>query len=829
MRRTLVAGLVGAALLAIAASAGARPSASAVDMTKLTPAMAWLVTNGGYGTYPIQDVVPGYTPGTVYYLAKVKGSTATATAAFAGAGATVRAVFKESGWVALSSPVSAVASVSQLSQVARLDMDRPLHVLSTNVHYASGPTFADQTKRGTHDVGADTLWKTGDIGQGVTVGIVDSGMDSNHPDIAPNFKGFYNCNAVVPTLVGDDAGWCVATPVGTDDNGHGTHVTGIIGGAAIGGTAAQAGLYPGMAPGASLVGAKVCNAAGSCLTSATMAGVRQLALEPAQGGLGADIINLSLGSDRFYLEPLGAGQVTNNDALDQEMNSLAQLNNVLFSVAAGNSGPTLQSVGNPADASQVLAVGASIADWDLNHPAAETAHGELGNIRPEATQAGATGIAQFSSRGPSGDRLIKPDVTAPGVYVISAQASTGGEIAAGDAAHSSNFSTDPYYAVLSGTSMAAPSAAGAAALVWSGYKQATGSDPDYYRLKAALTNTAGTRAFEGSSVGLISGIKAERAGMDPNQLFPLRNQRFVGDTGEGAGRINAPAALYALTQGVIAYTPQTSLDDIHELQPSWSLDDVAGGESRTRSFVLHGGPKLAGSVSVSFAYQAESEADGVLSAPSTWLSLPHSVKVTPARDAPFSLKLGVPSSAKPGMYDGTILATTTLPGKVRETLRIPVQFFVPLAVSTTASIEGPIWASGATDYTAVGFENPLGGILTDWTNIPVRVPAGVKEVDLTVYDVAGADHMDVFAFDNAGNEIDSTVASDLQNDVPAGALYAPTSKDSPETVALYDGADVETPPSPPTTIWLDVSDSNPANTTAPIPFSTYHLDVKFVR
>src|SRR5207249_10421981 len=101
----------------------------------------------------------------------------------------------------------------------------------------------------------------------------------------------------------------------------------------------------------SLAGAKVCNAAGSCLTSRIMAAVRALAVEPSRGGLGADVINLSLGGGRFYLAGASnASQVTNNDDLDREMNSLAQRENVLFSVAAGNSGPVLQSVGNPADA-----------------------------------------------------------------------------------------------------------------------------------------------------------------------------------------------------------------------------------------------------------------------------------------------------------------------------------------------------------------------------------------------------------------------------------------------------------------------------------------------
>src|SRR5581483_7445308 len=477
---------------------------------------------------------------------------------------------------------------------------------------------------------------------------------------------------------------------------------------------------------------------------------------------------LSLGSDRFYLAGLsGAQQVTNDDALDQEMNALAQLQNVLFAVAAGNSGPTLQSVGNPADASQVLAVGASIADWDLAHAKADTAHGELGNIRPEAAAAGATGIAQFSSRGPSGDRLVKPDVTAPGVYVISAQAAMGGEVSATDAIHDNSFSTDPTYAILSGTSMAAPSAAGVAALVWSGYKAALGSDPAYYRLKAALANTAGTRAYEGSAVGLLSGIKAERLGMDPNQLFPLRDQTYVGVTGEGAGRVNAPAALQALTSGVTAYTPQTNLSDIRELQPSWSLDDVAPGEGRSQLFVLHGSPKLASKGATTFSVRSETEPPGVLSAPASWVTVPGTAVTTVANgDKLFKLRLTVPKTAKPGMYETTVVGTAQLGSGVTQQLRIPVQFFVPARVSSagTSALEGPIWASDATDYTAVGFENPIGGIFTDWTDIPVRVPAGTTRIDLSVYDTAGKDHMDVFAFDSAGNEINSTVSADLLNE-----------------------------------------------------------------
>jgi subtilase family protein len=600
-----------------------------------------------------------------------------------------------------------------------------------------------------------------------------------------------------------------------------THVSGIAAGAGIGATPAHAGLFPGMAPDAELVGAKVFNAGGSCLNSSVMAGVRALALEPAQGGLGADVINLSLGSGRFFFSPLsGAEQVTNADPETQLMNALAQLNNVLFTVSAGNSGPVLQSVGSPSVASQVLSVGASIADWDLNHPVGETAHGEFGNIRPEAAAAGATGIAQFSSVGPSGDRLIKPDVTAPGVYVVAPQSAQGAEVAAADVAHNHFYSADQSYAVLSGTSMAAPSAAGVAALVWSGYEAATGKDPAYYRLKAALANTAGTRAFEGSAAGLLSGIRAKFLGENLAETFPIRGPKYVGVTGEGAGRVNAPAALAALTRGVTMYSQQSgALDDVRELQPSWSLDDVAPGETRTATFVLRGGPAMATSGRTTFAVQSEAEPPGVGQAKASWFTLPSAVTTSKNGSTPFTLRVRVPSGTAPGMYEATILGTTKVTSSgATQTSRIPVQLFVPIRGT---SLEGTVWAYDTTDYSVIGFENPLADIYTDWAEFPLRIPAGVTNVELSIYDVAGLDHMDVFAFNGSGQEIDSTVASDLLDSVPGGVAYTPTTRESPHTVSILDDADwVDV--SAPVTVWVAISDIDPDA----VGFSTFHLDVR---
>ena len=107
-------------------------------------------------------------------------------------------------------------------------------------------------------------------------------------------------------FVGDpDTGNCVPQQ-GYDDNGHGTHVAGTIAGSGEGLLTTHAGRVPGMAPAAELVGAKVCNAGGSCLNSSVMGGIRTSRSSRSQGGLGADIINISLGSGRFYFSPISA-------------------------------------------------------------------------------------------------------------------------------------------------------------------------------------------------------------------------------------------------------------------------------------------------------------------------------------------------------------------------------------------------------------------------------------------------------------------------------------------------------------------------------------------
>lgn len=216
----------------------------------------------------------------------------------------------------------------------------------------------------------------------------------------------------------------------TDHVGHGTHVASIAAGTG----AKSGGKYKGVAPGAKILNGKVLDDTGNGDDSGILAGMEWAAEQ------GADIVNLSLG-----------GQDTPDiDPLEAEVNKLSAEKGILFAIAAGNGGP--ESIGSPGSADAALTVGA-VDDNDK--------------------------LADFSSTGPRvGDGAIKPDVTAPGVDITAAAAPGSlidqevGEKPAG-------------YLTISGTSMATPHVAGAAAIL----KQ---EHPDwtYTELKAALTGSA---------------------------------------------------------------------------------------------------------------------------------------------------------------------------------------------------------------------------------------------------------------------------------------------------------------------------------------------------
>ncbi len=242
-------------------------------------------------------------------------------------------------------------------------------------------------------IGAPAAWAAGLTGTGVTVAVLDTGVDATHPDLTGRVAEARNF---------------AETPDARDTVGHGTHVASTIAGSG----AASAGRYRGVAPDATLLDGKVCEDFG-CSESAILAGMQWAAVDKR-----ADVINMSL----------GGWDGPETDPLEEAVGTLTAQTGALFVIAAGNDGVD-GSVGSPASADAALAVGAVDRDDDL---------------------------ADFSSRGPRvGDDALKPDITAPGVDIVAAR-SAHGQIG------------DPVgdrYVTASGTSMATPHVAGAAALL----------------------------------------------------------------------------------------------------------------------------------------------------------------------------------------------------------------------------------------------------------------------------------------------------------------------------------------------------------------------------
>ncbi|MGW1001938.1 S8 family peptidase [Streptomyces sp. NPDC002520] len=265
--------------------------------------------------------------------------------------------------------------------------------------------------KSTKQVHAPEAWAAGYDGKGTKVAVLDTGVDAEHPDLKGRIGAAENFTD---------------SPDTTDRQGHGTHTTSTVGGTG----AASDGKKRGVAPGTELLVGKVLNDGGYGEMSWIIAGM-QWAVDQH-----ADVVSMSLGNPT----PTDC-----SDPMATATEELARTNkNTLFVIAAGNSGPSLNTVSSPGCAPSVLTVGAVDRD---------------------------DSTAWFSSRGPvGGSHTLKPEIAAPGV-AISAAAAGGRGIYA--------------YQSMSGTSMATPHVAGAAAIV----KQ---RHPDWtaQQIKAALVSSA---------------------------------------------------------------------------------------------------------------------------------------------------------------------------------------------------------------------------------------------------------------------------------------------------------------------------------------------------
>ena len=327
----------------------------------------------------------------------------------------VRAPREVADELALLPEVSSIASNREASMPAPPD-DRDRRPAPLEAQKAAG------VEPNLTLIGAPQVWANGFTGQGIVVGIADTGFAWEHPALKNHYRGFdagaarhdYNWHdAVHDAGGGNPCGSSAPSPC--DDDGHGTSTSGL----SVGGDGEN---QIGVAPGSRFIGCR--NMDRGVGTPARYTECFQWFLAPTDAGganprpdLAPHVINNSWGC------PASEG-CTDPNVLRAVVDNVTAAG-IFMSVSAGNSGPACATASDvPVFYASVFTVGATTLGDD---------------------------IASFSSRGPvavDGSGRLKPDISAPGVGVRTA-------------AQPSN------YRSFSGTSAAAPHVTGAVALLWS--------------------------------------------------------------------------------------------------------------------------------------------------------------------------------------------------------------------------------------------------------------------------------------------------------------------------------------------------------------------------
>lgn len=261
----------------------------------------------------------------------------------------------------------------------------------------------DQARRKIHCAGA---YRLGLTGKGVGVAILDTGVFP-HRDLDNRITGFRDMlkKQLLPY----------------DDNGHGTHIAGIIGGSG----ASSLGRYQGVAPGCNLISLKVLDRKGNGYASDVLAGLQWVRQHGEEYGI--RIINISVGS-------FSKKGMDENSALVQGVDAAWDAGFVVV-VAAGNNGPGSHTITTPGISRKVITVGCSDDDKEVD--------------------VAGKSMVDYSGRGPTGACICKPDIVAPGSGIVSCAARQGS------------------YRVKSGTSMSTPLVSGAIALLLERYPEMT--------------------------------------------------------------------------------------------------------------------------------------------------------------------------------------------------------------------------------------------------------------------------------------------------------------------------------------------------------------------
>jgi subtilisin family serine protease len=341
-----------------------------------------------------------------------------------------------------------LASLSSIYEI-REELVLPVPTLDVNTTATNTSYSVNANEWGVTIIDAPEVWDLGNTGEGIVVSHIDTGVRYTHTALVGSFRSSY--------------GWYdpqseKSTPY--DVYGHGTHTMGtMVGSGGIG-----------VAPGATWISCKGCRADG-CYESELLACAEFILCPTDTSGNNKDcskapnVVGNSWGGgqgDTFYESAIEAWQAAG----------------IIPVFSAGNDGPACTTANSPGDSENVIAVGATTST---------------------------DGLASYSSKGPSVDGLLKPDISAPGSSV-----------------RSSYYSSDTSYATGSGTSMACPHVTGSIALLLS-----ANGDLTYDEIKSLLTSSTDKTI---SSTGYTCGGTTDAT--IPNNQF-------------GYGRLNVLSAVTA--------------------------------------------------------------------------------------------------------------------------------------------------------------------------------------------------------------------------------------------------------------------------------------------
>ncbi|WP_339773416.1 S8 family peptidase, partial [uncultured Paraglaciecola sp.] len=237
-----------------------------------------------------------------------------------------------------------------------------------------------------NNIGADELHDKGITGKDVTVAVIDSGLWSTHTALSNDTTNNTRIKAAYNALNDEDVD---ALSV-TDENSHGTHITGIIANsdhAVVDGQMRS--YYQGVAPDANLVVIKAFYEDGHSTYLDALRALQYIA--DNHEALNIRVVNLSFGApprSNYW-----------DDPINQAVMALWE-KDIVVVTSAGNTGPSAMTIGVPANVPYVISVGAISDNYTQDNPNDDT-------------------MLSFSSQGPTHEAFIKPDMVAPGGHMFS--------------------------------------------------------------------------------------------------------------------------------------------------------------------------------------------------------------------------------------------------------------------------------------------------------------------------------------------------------------------------------------------------------------------------